>query len=236
MSEHSHGHDPHLGYDGYPVAHAEHGVGKYILVFVALCVLTGCSFLTYFEFWRTHLNPAVGWAFMMAVSCTKAGLVITFFMHLKYEADWKYVLTIPATIMSIFLTLALVPDVGLRVRKYSEERREFCATPADNKALVDASAVLQAEHGDRMVTRLAHPHGATPAGHYAPWTRQLRHLRLAAGASVRRQAGAGRSRSGDPSGRVVRHSGSQRRRQDDAVPAALHADPDPVRLDRDPWL
>ncbi len=33
---------------------------------------------------------------MMAVSCTKAMLVILFFMHVKYEANWKYVLTIPA--------------------------------------------------------------------------------------------------------------------------------------------
>ena len=51
---------------------------------------------------------------MMAVSCTKAMLVILFFMHVKYEANWKYVLTIPAAFMSIFLILALVPDVGLR--------------------------------------------------------------------------------------------------------------------------
>ena len=35
---------------------------------------------------------------MMAVSCTKAMLVILFFMHVKYEANWKYVLTIPAGI------------------------------------------------------------------------------------------------------------------------------------------
>jgi cytochrome c oxidase subunit 4 len=157
MTDHSH--DPHHGSAGHAVAHAEHGVGKYLLVFVALCVLTGCSFMTYFEFWRTHLNPAVGWAFMMAVSCTKAGLVITFFMHLKYEADWKYVLTIPATIMSVFLTLALIPDIGMRVRRYSEERREFAATPADNEALVTASLAEQHEHGASA------PHGVKPAGH-----------------------------------------------------------------------
>ena len=53
---------------------------------------------------------------MMAVSCTKALLVILFFMHVKYEANWKYVLTIPASIMSMLLILALVPDVGLRMR------------------------------------------------------------------------------------------------------------------------
>ncbi len=54
-------------------------------------------------------------------------LVILFFMHLLWEARWKYVLTIPAGMMSIYLMLMLVPDVGLRMRKYSEERKVFAA-------------------------------------------------------------------------------------------------------------
>src|SRR5437879_317751 len=71
--------------------HAEHGVAKYIYVFVALCVLTTMSFLTYSHFWPAALSdPHVKWLFMMAVSCTKAMLVILFFMHLKSEANWKY--------------------------------------------------------------------------------------------------------------------------------------------------
>ena len=72
---------------------------------------------------------------MMAVSCAKASLVMLFFMHLKYEANWKYVLTIPAGIMAIFLMLALVPDVKWRYeriiggREISHEQSEFIATP-----------------------------------------------------------------------------------------------------------
>src|SRR5688572_22808350 len=61
--------------------HGEHGVGKYVKVFLALCVLTLASFFTYSEAWPFHDRPAVGWAFMMAVSCTKALLVMLFFMH-----------------------------------------------------------------------------------------------------------------------------------------------------------
>jgi cytochrome c oxidase subunit 4 len=123
MAEHgSSGHASH--------AHAEHGsehenhggLTKYVIVFFALCVLTGASFFTYSDLWPFHSTPAVGWAFMMAVSCTKAMLVICFFMHLIWEANWKYVLTIPASIMSIFLCLALVGDIGMRTRYYSEER------------------------------------------------------------------------------------------------------------------
>jgi cytochrome c oxidase subunit 4 len=67
---------------------------------------------------------------MMAVSCTKAMLVILFFMHVKYEANWKYVLTIPAAMMSIFLMLMLVPDVGMRLRHASQEQLQHLASPA----------------------------------------------------------------------------------------------------------
>ncbi len=119
--------EPHAsGSDG----HDSHGgMAKYAYVFIALCVLTTASFFTYSSAWPYQDQPAVGWAFMMAVSCTKAMLVILFFMHVKYEANWKYVLTIPAGMMSIFLMLALVPDIGLRTRHYSEERWSAASVP-----------------------------------------------------------------------------------------------------------
>jgi len=123
MSEHS---DAHASID----AHDDHeGIAKYIYVFLALCVLTGASFFTYSSYWPFHDQPKIGWTFMMAVSCTKAMLVILFFMHVKYEANWKYVLTIPAAFMSIFLILALVPDVGLRGHWLAEERQLYMAEP-----------------------------------------------------------------------------------------------------------
>lgn len=114
--------------------HDDHGsIGKYLLVFVCLCVLTGASFFTYSSYWPFHDTPQVGWAFMMAVSCTKALLVALFFMHLLWEANWKYVLTIPAMFMSLFLVLMLVPDVGMRMNngfaRYSEERLLHTASP-----------------------------------------------------------------------------------------------------------
>jgi hypothetical protein len=39
------------------------------------------------------------------------------------------VLTIPATMMSLFLLLMLVPDIGRRTLKYSEERWLLAPTP-----------------------------------------------------------------------------------------------------------
>jgi cytochrome c oxidase subunit IV len=134
MSDHAIATDDHL-----PVGHDSHeemshgGIGKYLLVFVALCALTLCSFLTYFDFWREHVSTHASRALMMAVSCTKAMLVIMFFMHLLWEANWKWVLTIPASFMSIFLMLMLVPDIGWRQNNgyahYSEERLLYAPDP-----------------------------------------------------------------------------------------------------------
>ncbi|HTM53507.1 MAG TPA: cytochrome C oxidase subunit IV family protein [Pirellulales bacterium] len=147
MSEHGHAHDDDA------LAHASHeGIAQYIYVFIALCLLTTASFLTYSDYWPWHEQPKIGWAFMMAVSCTKAMLVILFFMHVKYEASWKYVLTIPAAFMSIFLILALVPDIGLRGHWVSEERQLYMAEPrGTRKPMV--------RHGD---ARPAHE-SSTPA-------------------------------------------------------------------------
>lgn len=144
-------HDQHteVGHDNHD--HAHHGGnGKYIAVFVALCVLTMGSFLTYFPFWREHVPYQASRALMMAISCTKALLVIMFFMHLLWEANWKWVLTIPATFMSVFLMLMLVPDVGWRVSnaysRYSEERWVYAANPQKIEASDAKSAEKDLSH------------------------------------------------------------------------------------------
>ncbi|MCH8234560.1 MAG: YjhG/YagF family D-xylonate dehydratase [Chloroflexi bacterium] len=64
------------------VGHGDHaGIAKYIYVFIALCVLTSMSFFTYSSYWPFPEQPNIGRAFMMAVSCTKAMLVILFLMR-----------------------------------------------------------------------------------------------------------------------------------------------------------
>jgi len=130
--------------------HQDHGsTGLYITVFFALCFLTSMSFLTYFDFWRERVPVGASRAFMMAVSCCKALLVITFFMHLKWEANWKWMLTIPASLMAIFLMVVLVPDVGLRMRHASYERMIHAA---------EVPAAVPIEHDE-------HPDESHEAGH-----------------------------------------------------------------------
>ena len=128
----------HDGHDGHGAGDGHGGIGKYLLVFLALCALTTMSFFTYSSLWPWKNEPHVGWAFMMAVSCTKALLVVLFFMHVFWEANWKYVLTIPAAMMAIFLALMLVPDVGLRTRMVAQEREIHMARPSDVRLLEQA--------------------------------------------------------------------------------------------------
>jgi cytochrome c oxidase subunit 4 len=133
--EHAHDHE-----------HGHGGVFKYMLVFAALCFLTTMSFFTYSDAWPWKDQPQVGWAFMMAVSCTKAMLVILFFMHVLWEANWKYVLTIPAAMMALFLAIMLIPDIGFRNRMVSQERAVHMARPSDLELLERAGAEAEA-HG-----------------------------------------------------------------------------------------
>jgi cytochrome c oxidase subunit 4 len=70
---HAHDHGDH---------HDHGGVRIYVMVALALLVLTGCSYLTYTPLWPGESIVAKR-VWMMGVSCTKAMLVILFFMHLK---------------------------------------------------------------------------------------------------------------------------------------------------------
>ena len=134
LASHSH--------EGQHDHHGEHhgGLGTYLAVFLALCGLTTLSFFTYSPYWPWKNEPQVGWAFMMAVSCTKAMLVVLFFMHVLWEANWKYVLTIPAAMMAIFLVIMLIPDIGMRSRMLSQERLLYMARPSDRALMQRAAA------------------------------------------------------------------------------------------------
>jgi cytochrome c oxidase subunit 4 len=151
---------PGHGYDA-DAADQEHGhagIGKYIAVFVALCVLTAISFAVGNSHTLRENSPGTMWAMMMAVSCAKAMLVILFFMHLLWEANWKYVLTIPASMMSIFLLLMLIPDIGRRTARYAEEHWLYAAQPVERATPVgDNTKEAEPAHD--------HASGTKAAGH-----------------------------------------------------------------------
>jgi cytochrome c oxidase subunit IV len=121
MTEHSHS----ANNDHSHAAHPDH-FWLYMRVFGALIVLTSCSLFAFSPLWPFQ-ETWIRNAFMFTVSCFKAFLVISFFMHMHWEANWKYVLTIPTSIMAIFLMIMLAPDVGFRFLRFAEERLQFDA-------------------------------------------------------------------------------------------------------------
>lgn len=113
--------------------HSAHHV-NYLYVFGALCGFTALSVA--FDFLGSFNVPkTVIIVLVMAVACAKALSVMMFFMHLKFEGNWKYVLLAPTTILAIGLPLALYPDVGIvyytstapQVEEWGEEFAEYKA-------------------------------------------------------------------------------------------------------------
>ena len=111
--------------------HDDHDHGRtYIQVFIGLLICTGISAGIGWMISKEMFvgKELLGWGIMLSVSCVKAFLVITFFMHLKWEKGmWKWMLTMPASIMSLFLMVMLVPDIGRRTHYYTDERLDRAA-------------------------------------------------------------------------------------------------------------
>lgn len=89
-------------------SHDHHHV-KYGWIFVALCVCTLLSVI----FDVVPMNRRVVAVAVLAVAVAKAQYVMRYFMHLKFEGAWKYVLLLPTAILAVGLPLALAPDIGL---------------------------------------------------------------------------------------------------------------------------
>ena len=137
--------------DHHDSGHDEQSHGstsKFLTVFAVLLILTAISFIVGNNK-AIMSTPQIGWTIMMAVSCAKAMLVMLFFMHLKWEANWKYVLTVPCSIMAVFLLLMLFPDIMYRTQKYSANRWLYAATPVTDDHSEDALPEHDADEDEK---------------------------------------------------------------------------------------
>lgn len=131
--------------------HSDHAAGGnqtglFLKVFGALCVLTAISFAVASS--PLMNDRTVGWTLMLGVSCAKAFLVISYFMHLRWERAWKYALTLPTVVMAILLVAALVPDIARRTRHYAESRWRHASEGSVTADSVGGSAAGHTEAGD----------------------------------------------------------------------------------------
>jgi cytochrome c oxidase subunit IV len=91
--------------------HQTEAHAPYVRVWVALLVLTVIEY-EYASFFKSHfLVLLLGLLFLALV---KAGLVGWFFMHLKFEGNWVYMLLVPACVLATIIVLALSPDMVLK--------------------------------------------------------------------------------------------------------------------------
>ena len=83
----------------------------YMRVWSILAMLTGVEYF-YAMIFKDHFAILVLGLVCMAL--VKAAMVGWFFMHLKFERKWVYILIVPACVMAVFLTLALCPDMAMK--------------------------------------------------------------------------------------------------------------------------
>jgi cytochrome c oxidase subunit 4 len=97
--------------DAHPASHDDHAHPhvNYLAIFIALCVCTVISVI----FDLVPLSRRVVAVLVLAVAVAKAQYVMRYFMHLKFEGKWKFVLLLPTAILACGIPLALAPDIGL---------------------------------------------------------------------------------------------------------------------------
>ncbi|MFQ5734386.1 MAG: cytochrome C oxidase subunit IV family protein, partial [Planctomycetaceae bacterium] len=119
---------------------------------------------------------------VLGVALAKALCVMAFFMHLKFERNWKYVLLAPTIILACGIPLALLPDVGVHYyavsapqeRELRDAMRDVVHAEDKSQQLSDAQIAekLKAEHHfDISVSLVAHYREALnipPAGQRKP--------------------------------------------------------------------
>jgi len=83
----------------------------YLKVFMWLAVLTTAEYL-YARWSKESFGMLV--LGLMTMAIIKAAMVGWYFMHLKFEGKWVYGWLVPAGILAVILTVALLPDVAMQ--------------------------------------------------------------------------------------------------------------------------
>jgi len=87
-------------------AHVEASKRVFIYVWIALLVLTGAEVFLAYE----HLPIKVMLGLLMSLSIIKASLIISYFMHLRYERRSLALTLMPALVWVIGMMFMLFPD------------------------------------------------------------------------------------------------------------------------------
>ena len=123
----------------------EHHAVNYTAIFALLC---GCTLASIgFDWYKDDFSKPTLVMLILGVAMCKATFVLLYFMHIKFERAWKYVLLAPTAVLACALPFALAPDIAFHYYLVAAPQRD----------------VKAAEHGGEH----AAPGHAEP-GHAAP--------------------------------------------------------------------
>ena len=90
-----------------PETEAHHGATRYVVVWVALLVLTGATYSA----WRVHLPEPWHLLAAMGIAVAKAGLVALFFMHLwEHRGPTRLVFATSLVFVALLIGLVLLDN------------------------------------------------------------------------------------------------------------------------------
>jgi len=113
----------------------------YMRIWFILAVLTGVEWFYAYLFKDLFGLLVLG---LVTLALVKACMVGWYFMHLKFEKKWVYILIVPACVMAVFLTLMLMPDMAMKpTDEESYEEEETWVVPA-SEAVTPARVMLAA--------------------------------------------------------------------------------------------
>lgn len=86
--------------------HRHHAKGQFFYVWIALLIMTGIEvFLAY-----QNMEPVRMLSMLMGLSILKAGLIIAYFMHMKFELSRMRWITMSSVVVCLCLMLIFLPD------------------------------------------------------------------------------------------------------------------------------
>lgn len=132
--------------------HNDHPHVPYWRIFGYLCIFTVASVIADVMDLKAMYNIYVLSAVVLLISCFKASYVMRYFMHLKFEGGWKYVILLPTVVLALAIPFALASDIGIHY--YDVE------VPQQNTLLEKEIEQIAKEKAEAE-----HHHGDEPAEH-----------------------------------------------------------------------
>ena len=97
---------------------------------------------------------------LLLLALVKAGMVGWYFMHLKFEGKWVYVLIVPAMILAMIIVFALTPDMVLKPETEENPGEEYAyIAPADRTLLRFDSPLVVERAAMPVLAFLDNPQG-----------------------------------------------------------------------------